>query len=165
MVVNYRIPPLTTRPQHEKRFDVTPELTIERNDDGTVSAAYLRIRKGDFARTQEVIPGTVMIDYDENDRIVGIELLQMIEVEKTMNKGKPYDEAAEDAESDRLFDEAQKLTVENVHNVIFDALEGYFANSDTCLSSSEFVIRLDGDERITIAIKIKDAPVDDTPPA
>ncbi len=61
---------------------VTPELTIERNDDGTVSAAYLRIRKGDFARTQEVIPGTVMLDYDENDRIVGIELLEMIEVEK-----------------------------------------------------------------------------------
>ncbi len=57
-----------------------PELRIERNEDDTVAAAYLRIREGDAIITQEVIPGLVMLDYDANDRIVGIEVLQMTEV-------------------------------------------------------------------------------------
>lgn len=49
-----------------------------------------------------------------------------------------------------------KLTGQKIHDVIYDALENYLGENgltDTFLSSSEFVIRLDGDdEEITITI-------------
>ena len=54
-----------------------PTLTIDRNPDGTIVAAYLQIRDKESARTQEVISGVVNLDYDNDDRIVGVEVLQL----------------------------------------------------------------------------------------
>jgi hypothetical protein len=42
---------------------------------GKVVAAYLRVRQGDVARTEEVEPGVAYADYDGNGLLLGIELL------------------------------------------------------------------------------------------
>lgn len=63
-----------------------PILTIGRDDNGEVNspppqgevlAAYLQIREGKVDSTSEEIPGIVMIDRDEDGKILGIELLDL----------------------------------------------------------------------------------------
>jgi uncharacterized protein YuzE len=51
------------------------ELSISGREDGTLEAAYIRLRKGKVHRTRELIEDTLMADYDGNGNLLGIELL------------------------------------------------------------------------------------------
>jgi uncharacterized protein YuzE len=43
--------------------------------DGEVDAAYLRLKKGRVAESEEVRPG-IVVDYDSSRKIVGVEFLR-----------------------------------------------------------------------------------------
>ncbi len=59
---------------------MTPKLTIQRNDDGTVAAAYLKIREGGIAQTISITSG-VLVDLDSDCVILGMEVLRLEIVE------------------------------------------------------------------------------------
>jgi hypothetical protein len=56
------------------------ELSLSGRDDGTVQAAYFRVKKGNVARRYEVVPDTVMADYDSNGDLLGIEVLAPVKL-------------------------------------------------------------------------------------
>lgn len=49
----------------------TPEATADRE----TSTVYCRITKNKVARTQEVIDGRVLVDWDADGEIVGVEII------------------------------------------------------------------------------------------
>lgn len=52
------------------------ELSINARSDGTLRAAYIHLGSDrDVARTQELIPSTLLIDFNERDELVGVEIL------------------------------------------------------------------------------------------
>jgi len=54
---------------------------VEIQIDGEASSVYLRLRDGRVARTDEVAPG-ILLDYDDQGRVVGIELIGVLEPEE-----------------------------------------------------------------------------------
>ena len=48
------------------------KLKIDKESD----ALYLRIDDGDIVESEEVQPG-IILDYDENSKVIGIEILQL----------------------------------------------------------------------------------------
>ena len=59
------------------------EISISARDDGTIEALYVRLSKNKVARTAEV-PGNdeVLADYDSKGRLVGIEILSPVKLNK-----------------------------------------------------------------------------------
>ena len=49
--------------------------------DGEAGSVYLRLRDSQSARTEEVAPG-ILLDYDDQGRVVGIELVGVLEPEE-----------------------------------------------------------------------------------
>ena len=56
------------------------ELSLSAHEDGTLDTLYIRFRKGKVKRTSEVIEDTVIADYDENDNLLGIEILAPVKL-------------------------------------------------------------------------------------
>lgn len=55
-----------------------PNFRLEVSFDGTTGepvAAYLRVREGKVAATQEISEGVAFADYDEGGTLLGVELL------------------------------------------------------------------------------------------
>ena len=49
--------------------------TITFEYDADVDAAYLKLKKGTVAESEEVRPG-IVVDYDASDQVVGVEILR-----------------------------------------------------------------------------------------
>jgi uncharacterized protein YuzE len=62
------------------------ELSVSGRDDGTLEAAYFRVKKGKVARTEEVVPDTVMADYDSSGELLGIEVLAPVRLSVLANQ-------------------------------------------------------------------------------
>ena len=51
------------------------EVSVSGRDDGTLEAAYVRLKHGKVKRTKEVIEDILMVDYDDKGKLLGIEIL------------------------------------------------------------------------------------------
>ena len=51
------------------------ECSFSARDDGTLEAAYIRFAFGDVAKTVEIVEDVLLVDYDENGEMLGIEIL------------------------------------------------------------------------------------------
>jgi uncharacterized protein YuzE len=59
-----------------------PAVQLSVNEkDGSIRAAYLRVRQGEVAETREVAEGTAFADYDAGGLLLGIEILAPCTVE------------------------------------------------------------------------------------
>jgi uncharacterized protein YuzE len=56
------------------------EISLSARDDGTVEAAYIRLRRGKSDRTQEIIEDALLADYDEQGTLLGIEVLAPVKL-------------------------------------------------------------------------------------
>lgn len=55
--------------------NLTFELSNSGRSDGSLKAAYVRLRDGKVCRTVEIEPDLLLCDYDRNDNLIGIEIL------------------------------------------------------------------------------------------
>ena len=58
------------------------KLKVDRNAD----ALYLRLDESKVVESQEVVPG-VILDFDENDQVVGVEILNLSKRTSKVNLG------------------------------------------------------------------------------
>lgn len=58
-----------------KAQDITFNLSISGRADGRIDAVYLTVANRKVARTQEVVADHLLVDYDRNGRVVGVEIL------------------------------------------------------------------------------------------
>lgn len=62
---------MSTRTQKPVFF----EFSTSARDDGTLEAAYIRLRHTKIARTKEIRADVLLADYDSRGNLVGIEIL------------------------------------------------------------------------------------------
>jgi hypothetical protein len=51
------------------------QIAISGRRDGSIEAVYLAVSDNKIARTDEIIEDHMLVDYDRNGRIVGVEIL------------------------------------------------------------------------------------------
>lgn len=56
------------------------ELSISARDDGTLEALYILLQDAKVARTEEIIEDIILADYDEDDCLIGIEVLAPVKL-------------------------------------------------------------------------------------
>lgn len=56
------------------------EFSVSARDDGTLEAAYIRLRRAPVARTEEVLEDGLLADYDRQGNLVGIEILSPVKL-------------------------------------------------------------------------------------
>ena len=56
------------------------EASVSGRHDGTLEAAYIRIKAGAVARTVEIEPDVLLCDYDRRGNILGFEILAPIKL-------------------------------------------------------------------------------------
>jgi uncharacterized protein YuzE len=59
-------------------------LTVNAREDGTLEAAYLQISNNKVVRTEELVESVLLLDYDQNDHIAGIEILAPVKISQVM---------------------------------------------------------------------------------
>lgn len=70
-----------------KKSSIAPAdlgLKVTARRDGSVEAAYLRLTTDKVARTEEVLPNALLVDLSGNGRVVGMEILAPIPMEKLL---------------------------------------------------------------------------------
>jgi uncharacterized protein YuzE len=60
-------------PQSKK--NISFELSVSGREDGTLEAVYIRFRDGKVASTKEVIADSLIVDYDLDGNVLGMEIL------------------------------------------------------------------------------------------
>lgn len=55
-------------------------LNVIAREDGTLEAAYVRISQNQLARTEELVESVLLLDYDHDNCLVGIEILAPVKV-------------------------------------------------------------------------------------
>ena len=61
------------------------EISVSGRDDGTVEAAYIHIRKGNIARTEEIVKDVLLADYNSRGALLGIEVLAPVKIRYISN--------------------------------------------------------------------------------
>ena len=56
------------------------EISLSARNDGTLEAAYIRLKDGKVARTEEVIEDVLLVDYNSRRDILGIEILSTVKL-------------------------------------------------------------------------------------
>ena len=56
------------------------EISISGRDDGTIEAMYIQIFNGEVHHTKEILEDTLLADYADDGRIVGIEVLAPVRI-------------------------------------------------------------------------------------
>jgi uncharacterized protein YuzE len=51
------------------------EISVSGRNDGTVKAAYIRVRNATVARTEELLEDTLVADFDKAGHLIGFEIL------------------------------------------------------------------------------------------
>ncbi|HVA50180.1 MAG TPA: DUF2283 domain-containing protein [Pirellulales bacterium] len=59
-------------------------LSVQAREDGSLQAAYLRISDKQVARTEEVVESVLLIDFDHDGQLVGIEILAPVQISQVM---------------------------------------------------------------------------------
>ncbi len=63
-----------------KKKTLNFELSVSGRDDGTIEAIYITLLPDEAAKTVEVERDQIMVDYNANGEIVGIEVLAPVKV-------------------------------------------------------------------------------------
>ena len=50
-------------------------ISVDAREDGSLVAAYVQLSTAKSARTEEVIESILLVDFDSDDNVVGIEIL------------------------------------------------------------------------------------------
>jgi uncharacterized protein YuzE len=61
------------------------ELSLHARPDGSLEAAYVYLSHEQVVRTEELVESVLMVDYDANDQIVGIEILAPVPLERIVH--------------------------------------------------------------------------------
>ena len=56
------------------------EISISGRNDGTIKAAYIRLRNGSVARTEELLEDTLNADFDKAGQLIGLEILAPVKL-------------------------------------------------------------------------------------
>ncbi len=59
-------------------------LTVHAREDGALEAAYVRISEKQVARTEELVDSALMLDYDRDGGLVGIEILAPVKMSQIL---------------------------------------------------------------------------------
>jgi uncharacterized protein YuzE len=65
---------------HETRDSSGFGLTVNAREDGTLEAAYVQLSGARAVRTEEVIKSVLLVDYDADNGLVGIEILAPVKI-------------------------------------------------------------------------------------
>jgi uncharacterized protein YuzE len=68
-------------------------LTVNAREDGTLEAAYVQLSDGKVARTDEVIKSVMLVDYDADNFVVGIEILAPVKISTVLEVANKLEEA------------------------------------------------------------------------
>ena len=55
-------------------------LSVQAREDGSLEAAYVRLSQQKVSRTDELIESVLLLDFDEDGAVVGIEILAPVSV-------------------------------------------------------------------------------------
>ena len=61
------------------------EISISGNKDGKIEAAYIKLKNGDVARTNNVIKNILLTDCDACGDVLGIEILGPVKISSVIN--------------------------------------------------------------------------------
>jgi uncharacterized protein YuzE len=75
--------------QHSTGFG----LTVNAREDGTLEAAYVQLSDAKVVRTDEVIKSVLLVDFDANDAVVGIEILAPVKISTVLEVANRMGEA------------------------------------------------------------------------
>ncbi len=56
------------------------EISLSARNDGTLEAAYIRLKEGKVAYTEEIIEDVLLVDYNSRRDILGIEILSTVKL-------------------------------------------------------------------------------------
>jgi len=59
-------------------------LTVHARTDGSLEAAYLRLSKNPVIRTEEVVESALLLDFDDHDKVVGVEILAPVRLDQVL---------------------------------------------------------------------------------
>lgn len=59
-------------------------VSVSARDDGSLEAAYLRISDKQAARTKELNESVLLVDFDQDGRLVGIEILAPVKIAQVL---------------------------------------------------------------------------------
>jgi uncharacterized protein YuzE len=79
--------------RHEMRDSNGFGLTVNAREDGTLEAAYVQLSKSKVARTEEVLKSVMLVDYDADNEIVGIEILAPVKIATVLEVAERMEEA------------------------------------------------------------------------
>jgi uncharacterized protein YuzE len=63
-----------------KKNTVNFELSISGRDDGSIEAIYVAILRDEVSKTIKVVEDQLLVDYNKDDKIVGIEVLAPVKI-------------------------------------------------------------------------------------
>jgi len=66
-------------------------LTVNAREDGTLEAAYLRLSDNQVVRTEELIESVLLVDYDHNGGLIGIEILAPVKISQIIEIASPLE--------------------------------------------------------------------------
>jgi uncharacterized protein YuzE len=72
-------------------------LRVSAREDGTLEAAYIQVSAGEAARTEELIPSVLLVDFDEQNNLIGIELLAPVKISQVLEVANRLSEPQRDA--------------------------------------------------------------------
>lgn len=59
-------------------------MSVSTRENGTLEAAYVRISQNQVARTEELVESVLLVDFDHNEDVAGIEILAPITVSQVV---------------------------------------------------------------------------------
>jgi uncharacterized protein YuzE len=72
-------------------------LSVTARPDGSLEAAYLQLSDHKVARTEEVVQSGLLLDLDENNEIVGVEILAPVSLDRVIDLADRLDESQRQA--------------------------------------------------------------------
>ena len=56
------------------------EISVSGRNDGTIEAAYVRLKEGKVAKTEEIVSDVLLADYNIRGALLGIEILAPVKI-------------------------------------------------------------------------------------
>jgi uncharacterized protein YuzE len=72
-------------------------LSVTARRDGSLEAAYVQVTDQKVARTEEVLRSELLLDLDENNEVVGVEILAPVPLERVIELAERLDESQRQA--------------------------------------------------------------------
>ena len=73
------------------------ELTVSARENGELEAAYVQLSSGKVAHTKEIIKSVFLLDFDEDNNVVGLEILAPVKISTVMAVAENWEGPQKDA--------------------------------------------------------------------